>query len=41
MEDLLAHSNWCELTLRRMGHQQVFCHVGDKGEYLLVTTYVL
>ncbi|KAJ3526869.1 hypothetical protein NM688_g8205 [Phlebia brevispora] len=29
MEDLLAHSNWCELALRKMGHEQVFCHVGD------------
>ncbi|KAI0815377.1 heterokaryon incompatibility protein Het-C-domain-containing protein [Irpex lacteus] len=29
MEDLLAHSNWCELALRKMGHQQVFPHVGD------------
>ncbi|EPQ60148.1 Het-C-domain-containing protein [Gloeophyllum trabeum ATCC 11539] len=29
LEDLLAHSNWCELTLRKMGHQEVFCHVGD------------
>jgi hypothetical protein len=31
MEDLLAHSNWCELALRKMGHQSVFCHVGDSG----------
>lgn len=22
--------NWCELTLRKMGHRQVFCHVGDR-----------
>ncbi|KAH8921224.1 heterokaryon incompatibility Het-C [Atractiella rhizophila] len=29
LEDLLAHSNWCELTLKRMGHTSVFCHVGD------------
>ncbi|TFK56504.1 Het-C-domain-containing protein [Heliocybe sulcata] len=29
LEDLLAHSNWCELTLRKMGHEEVFCHVGD------------
>ncbi|PFH52311.1 hypothetical protein AMATHDRAFT_46432 [Amanita thiersii Skay4041] len=29
LEDLLAHSNWCELTLRKMGHENVFCHVGD------------
>ncbi|KIP11709.1 hypothetical protein PHLGIDRAFT_27734 [Phlebiopsis gigantea 11061_1 CR5-6] len=29
MEDLLAHSNWCELALRKMGYEQVFCHVGD------------
>ncbi|KDR85638.1 hypothetical protein GALMADRAFT_218734 [Galerina marginata CBS 339.88] len=30
MEDLLAHSNWCELALRKMGHKEVFCHVGDR-----------
>ncbi|KAI8445126.1 heterokaryon incompatibility protein Het-C-domain-containing protein [Phakopsora pachyrhizi] len=29
LEDLTAHSNWCELSLRRLGHSQVFCHVGD------------
>ncbi|KAJ7597340.1 Het-C-domain-containing protein [Mycena floridula] len=29
MEDLLAHSNWCEIALRKMGHNEVFCHVGD------------
>ncbi|TFK41913.1 heterokaryon incompatibility protein Het-C-domain-containing protein [Crucibulum laeve] len=29
MEDLLAHSNWCEVALRKMGHEEVFCHVGD------------
>ncbi|KAI0094507.1 heterokaryon incompatibility protein Het-C-domain-containing protein [Irpex rosettiformis] len=29
MEDLLAHSNWCELALRKMGHEQVFPYVGD------------
>ncbi|KAG0142536.1 hypothetical protein CROQUDRAFT_662406 [Cronartium quercuum f. sp. fusiforme G11] len=29
LEDLTAHSNWCELSLRRLGHMQVFCHVGD------------
>ncbi|KII94013.1 hypothetical protein PLICRDRAFT_412726 [Plicaturopsis crispa FD-325 SS-3] len=29
LEDLLAHSNWCELALRKMGHEQVFCHVGE------------
>jgi hypothetical protein len=31
MEDLLAHSNWCEIALRKMGHKEVFCHVGDDG----------
>lgn len=30
LEDLLAHSNWCELALRKMGHNEVFCHVGDR-----------
>lgn len=30
LEDLLAHSNWCELALRKMGHQDVFPHVGDE-----------
>ncbi|KAI0718880.1 heterokaryon incompatibility protein Het-C-domain-containing protein [Cerioporus squamosus] len=29
MEDLLAHSNWCELALRKLGYNDVFCHVGD------------
>ncbi|KAF8665446.1 hypothetical protein AX16_000464 [Volvariella volvacea WC 439] len=29
LEDLLAHSNWCELALRKMGYEDVFCHVGD------------
>uniref|UniRef100_A0A8H7XZN1 Heterokaryon incompatibility Het-C n=1 Tax=Psilocybe cubensis TaxID=181762 RepID=A0A8H7XZN1_PSICU len=29
LEDLLAHSNWCELALRKMGHSNIFCHVGD------------
>ncbi|KAH9081787.1 Het-C-domain-containing protein [Lactarius deliciosus] len=32
LEDLLAHSNWCEIGLRKMGHTQVFCHVGDRGK---------
>lgn len=32
LEDLLAHSNWCELALRKMGHSEVFCHVGDDGK---------
>jgi len=32
LEDLLAHSNWCEIALRKMGHGQVFCHVGDRGK---------
>jgi Heterokaryon incompatibility protein Het-C len=29
MEDFPAHSNFCELSLISMGHQQVFTHVGD------------
>ncbi|KAG6874423.1 hypothetical protein C0995_015159 [Termitomyces sp. Mi166 len=29
LEDLLAHSNWCEVALRKLGHEKVFCHVGD------------
>ncbi|GJJ09955.1 hypothetical protein Clacol_004179 [Clathrus columnatus] len=29
LEDLTAHSNWCELALRRMGYEGVFCHVGE------------
>lgn len=30
--------NWCELTLRKLGHREVFCHVGDNGtfKYLLI-----
>lgn len=30
LEDLLAHSNWCEIGLRKMGYKKVFCHVGDR-----------
>ncbi|KAI5122202.1 hypothetical protein M0805_002691 [Coniferiporia weirii] len=30
LEDLLAHSNWCEIALRRLGYRNVFCHVGDR-----------
>jgi len=30
LEDLLAHSNWCEIGLRKLGYQEVFCHVGDR-----------
>lgn len=40
MEDLLAHSNWCELALRRLGHEEVFCHVGDNGMYLVIACVV-
>ncbi|KAG8836076.1 hypothetical protein FRC17_010009 [Serendipita sp. 399] len=29
LEDLLAHSNWIELSLRKLGCNEVFCHVGD------------
>ncbi|EPQ30443.1 uncharacterized protein PFL1_01969 [Pseudozyma flocculosa PF-1] len=29
LEDLPAHSNWCELALRKLGYHQVFVHVGD------------
>ncbi|CEQ40366.1 SPOSA6832_01974, partial [Sporobolomyces salmonicolor] len=29
LEDFSAHSNWCELSLLRLGYSQVFCHVGD------------
>ena len=31
LEDFPAHSNWCELSLKRMGFHQVFCHVGDRA----------
>jgi hypothetical protein len=30
LEDLLAHSNWIEIGLRKMGHEDVFCHVGER-----------
>lgn len=30
LEDFTAHSNWCELALRKMGYGDVFCHVGDE-----------
>ncbi|KAK0548530.1 hypothetical protein OC845_003543 [Tilletia horrida] len=29
LEDLPAHSNWCEIALLKLGHRDVFCHVGD------------
>ncbi|KAG0144827.1 hypothetical protein CROQUDRAFT_659517 [Cronartium quercuum f. sp. fusiforme G11] len=29
LEDFSAHSNWCELALQKLGHQQVFAHVGE------------
>ncbi|KAH8926115.1 Het-C-domain-containing protein [Atractiella rhizophila] len=29
LEDLAAHSNWCEISLVRLGYRKVFCHVGD------------
>ncbi|BGP16034.1 hypothetical protein JCM10213v2_004028 [Rhodosporidiobolus nylandii] len=29
LEDFTAHSNWCELSLLRLGYHQVFSHVGD------------
>ncbi|KAF7325801.1 hypothetical protein MKEN_00430700 [Mycena kentingensis (nom. inval.)] len=30
LEDFSAHSNFCELSLVQMGHQEVFTHVGDQ-----------
>ncbi|KAF8649338.1 hypothetical protein AX16_005873 [Volvariella volvacea WC 439] len=30
LEDYPAHSNFCELALISMGHQQIFTHVGDQ-----------
>lgn len=30
LEDLLAHSNWIELTMRKLGAKDVFPHVGDQ-----------
>ncbi|KAH9478428.1 hypothetical protein JR316_0008883 [Psilocybe cubensis] len=30
LEDFSAHSNFCELALVSMGHEQVFTHVGDQ-----------
>jgi hypothetical protein len=32
MEDFPAHSNWVELSLMRLGHHQVFPHVGDAAK---------
>ena len=31
LEDFTAHSNWVEIALRKLGHNEVFCHVGDNG----------
>jgi hypothetical protein len=30
LEDLLAHSNWVELTLLKMGYSDVFPYVGER-----------
>jgi hypothetical protein len=30
LEDFAAHSNFCELALVHMGHNNVFVHVGDQ-----------
>lgn len=30
LEDLSAHSNWCELALIEMGYRDVFPHVGEQ-----------
>ncbi len=30
LEDFSAHSNFCELALVSLGHQEVFVHVGDQ-----------
>ncbi|ERT00180.1 hypothetical protein HMPREF1624_03549 [Sporothrix schenckii ATCC 58251] len=32
MEDFSAHSNYCELVLRELGHHQVFAHCGTSAE---------
>lgn len=40
MEDLLAHSNWCEIALRKLGHNDVFCHVGDNGTGTTICGYM-
>jgi hypothetical protein len=32
LEDFTAHSNWVEIALRKLGHKEVFCHVGDNGQ---------
>ncbi|KZO91064.1 Het-C-domain-containing protein [Calocera viscosa TUFC12733] len=29
LEDFAAHSNFCELALVNLGHEDVFCHVGE------------
>ncbi|KAK9898368.1 Het-C-domain-containing protein [Cystobasidium minutum MCA 4210] len=29
LEDFLAHSNYLELALNKLGHRNVFCHVGE------------
>lgn len=30
LEDFTAHSNFCELVLVALGHNDVFLHVGDQ-----------
>ena len=36
LEDFTAHSNWTEIALRKLGHNEVFCHVGDNGSCSVV-----
>ncbi|KAJ6574510.1 heterokaryon incompatibility Het-C, partial [Mycena capillaripes] len=31
LEDFLAHSNWCEVSLVKLGYKDVFCFVGDNA----------
>lgn len=35
MEDFGAHSNYCELALRELGHHEVFPHCGSASEITL------
>ena len=31
--NIIATGNWCELVLRKLGHNDVFCYVGDDSKF--------
>lgn len=39
--NIIVTGNWCELVLRKLGHNDVFCYVGDESEPKDVIPYLL